>query len=198
MRGEIVSRPRRRGPENSSSIPRINPICYWHSLRRATQTPVPRSICQQMEPAIWDHSLMSAWQSDWIYFQMDQSISQDRETTRSRIRWMAIATICFTAGATLTASGAFLLTIPFVLGVIAELRSPRRGRWLMWVGAAYLSVTLLQMEIRILPEGGLAGCGKTRFEADAVPRNSLVSTAQPDKKKVCVEKTSNSWMCSAM
>ena len=43
----------------------------------------------------------------------------------------------------------------------------------------------------------LAGCGKTRFEADAVPRNSLVSTAQPDKKKVCVEKTSSSWMCSA-
>src|ERR1039458_9455286 len=44
----------------------------------------------------------------------------------------------------------------------------------------------------------LAGCGKTRFEADAVPQNSLVSTAQPDKKKVCVEKTISSWMCSAM
>ena len=43
----------------------------------------------------------------------------------------------------------------------------------------------------------LAGCGKTRFESDAVPRNSLVSTAQPDKKKVCVDKTSSSWMCSA-
>ena len=43
----------------------------------------------------------------------------------------------------------------------------------------------------------LAGCGKTRFEADAVPRNSLVSTAQPDKKKVCVEKTRSSWMCLA-
>jgi hypothetical protein len=43
----------------------------------------------------------------------------------------------------------------------------------------------------------LAGCGKTRFGADAVPRNSLVSTAQPDKKKACVEKTSSSWMCSA-
>src|ERR1035441_3334701 len=43
----------------------------------------------------------------------------------------------------------------------------------------------------------LSGCGKTRFEADAVPRNSLVSTAQPDKKKVCVDKTSSSWMCSA-
>ncbi len=44
---------------------------------------------------------------------------------------------------------------------------------------------------------GLAGCGKTRFAADAVPRNSLVSTAQPDKKKACVEKTSSNWMCSA-
>src|ERR1017187_1333740 len=43
----------------------------------------------------------------------------------------------------------------------------------------------------------LAGCGKTRFEARTVPQNSLVSTAQPDKKKVCVEKTSSSWMCSA-
>src|ERR1017187_9162834 len=43
----------------------------------------------------------------------------------------------------------------------------------------------------------LAGCGKTRFEADAVPQKSLVSTAQPDKKKVCVDKTSSSWMCSA-
>ncbi|MGB0047647.1 MAG: alkaline phosphatase family protein [Terriglobales bacterium] len=43
----------------------------------------------------------------------------------------------------------------------------------------------------------LAGCGKTRFEADAVPRNSLVSTAQPDKKKACAEKTSNRWTCSA-
>ena len=43
----------------------------------------------------------------------------------------------------------------------------------------------------------LAGCGKTRFEADAVPRNSLVSTVQPDKKKACEETTSSSWMCSA-
>ena len=45
--------------------------------------------------------------------------------------------------------------------------------------------------------GPLAGCGKTRFEWSAVPQNSLVSTTQPDKKKVCVDKTSNSWMCSA-
>ena len=43
----------------------------------------------------------------------------------------------------------------------------------------------------------LAGCGKTRFEASAVPQNSLVSTTQPDKKKVCVDKTSSNWMCSA-
>jgi RpiB/LacA/LacB family sugar-phosphate isomerase len=50
----------------------------------------------------------------------------------------------------------------------------------------------------LLCGGGIAGCGKTRFEARTVPQNSLVSTAQPDKKKVCVEKTSSSWMCSAM
>jgi CTP synthase (UTP-ammonia lyase) len=43
----------------------------------------------------------------------------------------------------------------------------------------------------------LAGCGKTRFETDGVPENYLVSTAQPDKKKACVEKTSSSWMFSA-
>jgi hypothetical protein len=30
------------------------------------------------------------------------------------------------------------------------------------------------------------------------PATVLVSTAQPDKKKACAEKTSNSWMCSAM
>src|SRR5271167_2402287 len=40
----------------------------------------------------------------------------------------------------------------------------------------------------------LAGCGKTRVE----PENSLVSTARSDKKKACVEKTSNSWTCSAL
>jgi hypothetical protein len=44
--------------------------------------------------------------------------------------------------------------------------------------------------------GPLAGYQETRFKADAVPRNTLVSTAQPDKKKACAEKTSNSWTCS--
>jgi pimeloyl-ACP methyl ester carboxylesterase len=39
----------------------------------------------------------------------------------------------------------------------------------------------------------LAGCGKTRVE----PENSLVSTVRTDKKKACVEETSNSWTCSA-
>src|ERR1019366_9405539 len=43
----------------------------------------------------------------------------------------------------------------------------------------------------------LTGCGKTRFEADGVPRNSLVSTAHPDKKEACVEKTRSSGMFSA-
>jgi hypothetical protein len=55
------------------------------------------------------------------------------------------------------------------------------------------------LAIAVLGAGpfSLAGCGKTRFEADGVPRNSLVSTAQPDKKEACVEKTSSSWMFSA-
>ena len=47
----------------------------------------------------------------------------------------------------------------------------------------------LTIEQIILALQSLAGCGKTRFEADGVPRNSLVSTAQPDKKKACVEKS---------
>jgi hypothetical protein len=46
----------------------------------------------------------------------------------------------------------FLLTIPLILGVIADFGTPRRGRWLMWLGAGYVSVTLLQMEIVMLSE----------------------------------------------
>jgi TolB-like protein/Flp pilus assembly protein TadD len=63
------------------------------------------------------------------------------------------------------------------------------GRMLLYQGKAHDA----EAEVR----QALAGCGKTRFEADAVPRNSLVSTAQPDKKEACAEKTSNSWTCSA-
>jgi len=43
----------------------------------------------------------------------------------------------------------------------------------------------------------LAGCGKTRFEARAVSQNSIVSTTQPDKKKLCEETTSSGQMCPA-
>ncbi len=68
------------------------------------------------------------------------------------LRRVAIATVIVTAAATLTVSGAFLLTIPLILGLVAEKWTHCRGRSLMWVGAAYLSVTVLQMEILILPE----------------------------------------------
>ena len=44
------------------------------------------------------------------------------------------------------------LAVPLILGVIADFGSSRRGRWLMWLGAAYVSVTLLQMEIVMLSE----------------------------------------------
>jgi hypothetical protein len=69
-----------------------------------------------------------------------------------KLRWLTIATIIVTAAATLTTGGGFLLTIPLILGLIAEKWASRRGRWLVWVGATYLSVTVLQMEIVILPE----------------------------------------------
>ena len=43
----------------------------------------------------------------------------------------------------------------------------------------------------------LAGCGKTSFEASRTTKTLLFPQAQPDKKKVCVDKTSSSWTCSA-
>lgn len=65
---------------------------------------------------------------------------------------LAIVTVSVTVAATLTATGAFLMAIPLVLGLIAQTLKARRGRWLMWMGAALLSVTILQMELVILPE----------------------------------------------
>lgn len=74
------------------------------------------------------------------------------DTFPKRLRWLAIATVCITAAATLTTGGGFLLTAPLILGVIAQQSSPRRGRWLIWAGAAFLSVTLLPMEVLIFSE----------------------------------------------
>ncbi len=68
------------------------------------------------------------------------------------LRRLIIATIPVTAAATLTTGGGFLLTIPLILGLITEKWTSRRGRWLLWEGAMYLSATILQMEIVMLPE----------------------------------------------
>jgi hypothetical protein len=65
---------------------------------------------------------------------------------------LAIATVCVTVVATITVPGAFLMAIPLVLGLIADVLGACRGRWLMWMGAAFLSVTILQMEFAIFPE----------------------------------------------
>ena len=65
---------------------------------------------------------------------------------------LAIAAVCVTLVATGTAAGAFLMVIPLALGLVAEALGARRGRWLMWMGAAFLSVTVLQMELVIFPE----------------------------------------------
>lgn len=82
---------------------------------------------------------------------MDGSASQQRRAMGSGTRWLAVATVCVTAAGTL-GTGGLLTTIPLILGVVAEALAPRRGKWLMWLGAAYLSVLVLPMEILLLPE----------------------------------------------
>jgi hypothetical protein len=77
---------------------------------------------------------------------------QEATTISHGPRWIAIAAVCVTGAATLTANGAFLMTIPLILGLIADVVGARRSRWLMWMGAAFLSVTALQMELVMLPE----------------------------------------------
>jgi hypothetical protein len=83
---------------------------------------------------------------------MSERANQDPTTISHGPRWIAIATVCVTGAATLTANGAFLMTVPLILGLIADAAGARRGRWLMWMGAAFLSVTILQMELVIFPE----------------------------------------------
>ncbi len=39
---------------------------------------------------------------------------------------------------------------------------------------------------------------RKEYSVYAVSEKALVSTTRPDKKKTCVDKTSSSWMCSAM
>ena len=83
---------------------------------------------------------------------MSAPAKQGAATIRHGPRWIAVATICVTVVATITTPGAFLMAIPLILGLIADALGARRGRWLMWMGAAFLSVTILQMELEIFPE----------------------------------------------
>jgi hypothetical protein len=83
---------------------------------------------------------------------MSAPAKQDAITISRSPRWIAIAAVGVTVVATITTPGAFLMTIPLILGLIADALGARRGRWLMWMGAAFLSVTILQMELVIFPE----------------------------------------------
>ena len=90
-----------------------------------------------------------------------------------------------------------LLACPFITKPVADWVSRRlAGNTGIQQELQISLLTNIRMESVPSPES-LAGCGKTRFAAGAVPKNCLVSTAQPDKKKVCEDKTSSSWMCSA-
>ena len=113
-----------------------------------------------------------------------------------------------------------LLAVVVMLGLLAVVLVPKFSRFLVILNHRVLATgtliyasevlytnlgTVLHYSVLPLVDSlgfavflfSLAGCGKTRFEADAVPRNALVSTARPDKKKACAEETSNSWTCSA-
>jgi hypothetical protein len=83
---------------------------------------------------------------------MSERANQDVTTVRRSPRRIAIGAVCVTVVATITAPGAFVWAIPLILGLIADTFAARRSQWLMWAGAAYLSLTALFMEAAILPE----------------------------------------------
>ena len=66
------------------------------------------------------------------------------------IRAVAVAAGCFAFGCVFVlAWGSFLESTSLVLGAVVQPRSPRIGRWLMWVSALLLSAILLPTGSRV-------------------------------------------------
>ena len=87
----------------------------------------------------------------------------------------------------------------FLDHAFSKLGSPVPRETLLPGSTAYANMQRMVRKYLTAAEcNSLTGCGKTRFEASTVPQDSLVSTKQSDKKRVCVDKTSSSWICSAM
>lgn len=76
-----------------------------------------------------------------------------------KIRWLAVVTGCFTAVAGSFGFGLYFSIVPtfLIVGAIAQPRSPRSGRWLMWVGALFLSLWVLPVGISALLSYRLVG-----------------------------------------
>jgi hypothetical protein len=83
---------------------------------------------------------------------------QKMDRLGARIRWLALATGCFSAGASLALGLPFLVESAFlVLGALVQRRSPLPGRWLIWVSAFSMSVKACQFGVATLPEIVKAG-----------------------------------------
>jgi hypothetical protein len=86
-------------------------------------------------------------------FQTRESESQTDEVVAIRTRWLAVVTGCFTAVAGTFVGGLFFLIPSFlILGAVVQPRSPRSGRWLMWLGAFLLSLMTLPLASVLLSE----------------------------------------------
>jgi len=70
----------------------------------------------------------------------------------ARVRWLAIAAGCFSASAGFLAFGWLFPLVPafLVLGAVVQPRSPRPGKWLMWLGAFFLSLVVLPIGVEML------------------------------------------------
>ena len=86
---------------------------------------------------------------------MDKSAGQNtRGIVTKSTRWLAVAAGCFTAvTGTISVGGLFFVAPIFlILGVVFQPRARRLGRWLIWVGAAFLNLMALPQGIVLLPE----------------------------------------------
>lgn len=72
----------------------------------------------------------------------DQSAVQYSEIVPGKVRWLAIAAGCVSGASGSLLSSPLFLLIPsiLILGAILQPYSPRKGRWLMWVGTFFLSL----------------------------------------------------------
>lgn len=72
----------------------------------------------------------------------DDPVKYANELVTPRTRWLAIATgsVSGLAGSLSLGPLFFELPLILILGAILQRRSPRPGRWLMWLGAFYLTV----------------------------------------------------------